>query len=200
VSALSLSIFIIAILLFASPTFLSHFFACVEMADVIGDKSELTLQSIVVPVVHEILGKDTVFHFKLQEDESIAHYISSFASVVITGPITFELSAPATSTVAASAAVAVIPDKYATFPTTRLQVKRLEGAISVKDAILVPAALTIEGKVRQVSTVLSHKTLLDFPPVVVGHLVVAGGSSASETTLTAHVPLALAGVAHRKTW
>lgn len=170
------------------------------MADVIGHRSELTSQSIVVPVVHEITGKDTVFHFKIQDDPSIAHYLGSFASVVITGPITFELSAPATSTVAASAAVAIVPDKYTDWPTTRLQVKRLEGSISVKDAILVPAALMIEGKVRQVSTTLSHKTLLDFPPVVVGHLVVAGGSATSETTLTAHVPLALSGVAHRKTW
>nr|QYF50216.1 MAG: hypothetical protein 2 [Xinjiang sediment deltaflexi-like virus 2] len=170
------------------------------MADIIGDKSELTSQSIVVPVVHEITGKNTSFHFKLQEDESIAHYLASFASVSITGPISFELSAPATSTVAASAAVAVVPDKYTTWPTTRLQVKRLEGAISVKDAILVPAALVIEGKVRQVSTTLSHKTLLDFPPVIVGHLVVAGGSDTSETTLTCHVPLSLSGVAHRKTW
>jgi len=170
------------------------------MSDVIGDKSELTLQSIVVPVVHEISGENTVFHFKLVDDPSIAHYLSSFASVVITGPITFELSAPATSTVAASCAVAIIPDKYTDYPVNRLQIKRLEGSISVKDAILVPAALTIEGKVRQVSTVLSHKTLLDFPPVVVGHLLVAGGTARSETTLTAHVPLALSGVAHRKTW
>lgn len=170
------------------------------MADVIGDKSDLTSQSIVVPVVHELLGQNVSFHFKIADDPSIAHYISSFASVVITGPIHFELSAPATSTVAASAAVAIIPDKYSDFPTTRLQVKRLEGAISVKDAILVPAALVLEGNVRQVSTVLSHRTLLDYPPVVVGHLVVAGGSASSETTLTAHVPLSLSGIAHRKTW
>lgn len=171
-----------------------------EVADVIGDRSELVQQSIVVPVVHEISGNNTAFHFRIVDDPSIEHYLGSFASVVITGPITFELSAPVTSTVAASAAVAVVPDKYRTWPTTRLQVKRLEGAISVKDAILVPAALVIEGNVRQVSTVLSHRTLLDFPPVIVGHLVVAGGTAASETTLTAHVPLALSGVAHRRTW
>lgn len=170
------------------------------MSEIVGDKSELSSQTIVVPVVHEITGKDVAFHFKIQDDESIQHYLGSFASVVVTGPITFELSAPATSTVAASAAVAIVPDKYTTWPTTRAQVKRLEGSISVKDAILVPAALTIEGAVRQVSTVLSHKTLLDFPPVVVGHLVVAGGSATSETTLTAHIPLKLSGVAHRKTW
>jgi len=169
-------------------------------SDVIGDRSELTQQSIVVPVVHEITGRDVAFHFRIAEDPSIVHYLGSFASVVITGPITFELSAPVTSTVAASAAVAVVPDKYADWPTTRLEVKRLEGAISVKDAILVPAALVIEGNVRQVSTVLSHRTLLDYPPVIVGHLVVAGGTASSETTLTAHVPLALSGVAHRKTW
>jgi len=171
-----------------------------EMADVIGDRSELTLQSITVPVVHEIRGNNVAFHFKIAEDESIVHYLGSFASVVITGPISFELSAPATSTVAASAAVAVVPDKYDTWPSSRIQVKRLEGSISVKDAILVPAALVIEGNVRQVSTTLSHRTLLDYPPVVVGHLVVAGGSATSETTLTAHIPLALSGVAHRKTW
>lgn len=170
------------------------------MADVIGDRSELTQQSIVVPVVHEITGSDTAFHFKIADDPSVAHYLGAFASVIITGSITFELSAPATATVAASAAIAVVPDKYTTWPTTRVQVKRLEGSISVKDAILVPAALVIEGNVRQVSTVLSHKTLLDFPPVVVGHLIVAGGNTNSQTTLTAHVPLALSGVAHRKTW
>jgi len=170
------------------------------MSEIVGDKSELTSQTITVPVVYEIKGKSAVFHFKVKDDPSIEHYLSSFASVTITGPITFELSAPATSTVAASAAIAVVPDKYTDWPTTRLQIKRLEGAINVKDAILVPAALTIEGHVRQVSTVLSHTTLLDYPPVIVGHLVVAGGSDSSETTLTAHIPLALSGVAHRKTW
>jgi hypothetical protein len=170
------------------------------MADIVGDKSELTSQTITVPVVHEVTGKNTAFHFKLKEDESIQHYLGSFASVKVTGPLTFELSAPASSTVAASAAVAVVPDKYHDFPTTRIQVKRLEGSISVKDAILVPAALVIEGKVRQVSTVLSHSTLLDYPPVIVGHLVVAGGTDTTQTTLTVHVPLALSGVAHRKTW
>jgi len=171
-----------------------------ESNDIIGDRSELKQQSIVVPVVHEIVGNNTPFHFKIAEDPSILHYLEAFAFVTITGPITFELSAPITSTVAASAAVAVVPDKYTSWPTLRLHVKRLEGAISVKDAILVPAALVIEGNVRQVSTVLSHKTLLDFPPVIVGHLVVAGGTAISETTLTAHVPLAVSGVCHRKTW
>lgn len=170
------------------------------MADIIGDKSELSSQTIVVPVVYEIKGKSTAFHFKIQEDESIAHYLGAFANVVIDGAITFELSAPASSTVAANAAVAIVPDKYDDWPTARVQVKRLEGSISVKDAILVPAALVIEGKVRQVSTALSHKTLLDYPPVVVGHLVVAGGTDSTETTLTAHVPLRVSGVAHKKTW
>jgi hypothetical protein len=70
----------------------------------------------------------------------------------------------------------------------------------VKDAILVPQALRVEGKVRQVSSILSHRTLVDYPPAVVGHLVVAGGTATSSTTLTAHVPLRLSGIAHRKTW
>jgi hypothetical protein len=167
---------------------------------VIGDKSDLSSQTIVVPVVHEITGADTAFYFKLQDDPSIKHYLSAFASVRITGALTFELSAPATPTVAASAVVAVIPDKYPDFPQQRVQVKRLEGSIVVKDAILVPAALVVEGHVRQVSTTLSHRTLLDFPPVVVGHLVVAGGKVNTETTITVYVPLAVSGVAHRKTW
>jgi hypothetical protein len=169
-------------------------------SDVVGDVAELSSQSVVVPVVTELKGSDTHFHFKLVDNDDIKHYLGAFALVKLGGPIQFELSAPVTSTVAATAAVAVIPDKYDTWPTTKAQVRRLEGAITVKDAILVPAALHVEGNVRQVSTVLSHRTLVDYPPAIVGHLSVAGGSSTSETTLVAHVPLLLSGVAHRKTW
>lgn len=170
------------------------------MASALGDLGELTDQRVVVPVVREIRGHDTAFHFRIAEDPAIAHYLSAFASVKISGPIQFELSAPITSTVAASAAVAIIPDKYNDWPTTKLQVRRLEGAVTVKDAILVPTSLQVEGRVRQVSLVLSHRTLVDFPPAVVGHLSVAGGTASSETTLTAHVPLVLSGIAHHKTW
>lgn len=170
------------------------------MSSEIGDLSELKDQHIVVPIVHEITGNSTAFHFRLTDDESILHYLGAFASVKISGPIQFELSAPVTSTIAATASIAVIPDKYTTWPTTKLQVRRLEGAITVKDAILVPSALHVEGRVRQVSLFLSHKTLVDYPPAIVGFLSVAGGNAASETVLTAHVPLILSGVAHRKTW
>jgi hypothetical protein len=170
------------------------------MTALVGDVTELSDQSIVVPVVCDIRGSDTAFHFRIVDDPSIVHYLGAFASVKISGPITFELSAPVTSTVAATAAVAVIPDKYTTWPTTKAQVRRLEGAITVKDAILVPATLQVEGKVRQVSLYLSHRTLVDYPPAVVGHLSVAGGGAQSETTLVAHVPILLSGVAHRKTW
>lgn len=170
------------------------------MSSVVGDTSELTDQSILVPVVHEITGHRQAFHFKIAEDESILHYLSAFASVKISGPLQFELSAPVTSTVAATASVAVIPDKYDDFPTENSQVRRLEGAVTVKDAILVPTALHVEGKVRQVSTFLSHDTLLDHKPVIVGYLTVAGGNAQSATTLTVHVPLVVSGVAHRKTW
>jgi hypothetical protein len=170
------------------------------MAGQIGDIAELSDRTIVVPVVQEITGKDTSFHFKIKEDTSIAHYLAAFASVRITGPLQFELSAPVSSTVAATAAIAVVPDKYNDYPDTRKQVMQLEGAITVKDAILVPSTLRLEGKVRQVSTSLQPATLIDYPPVVVGHLLVAGGTSTTTTTLTVHVPIVVDGVAHRKTW
>lgn len=170
------------------------------MSAEIGDVSDLNSQSIVVPVVHDIVGANTAFHFVLSDDPAVAYYLSAFASVKITGPLKFELSAPVTATVAASAAVAVIPNKYSDWPTTKSQVRSLEGSIVIKDAILVPAELQVEGRVRQVSSILSHKTLVDWPPAIVGHLTVAGGTAASSTSLTVHVPLQLSGVAHRKTW
>jgi len=172
----------------------------IAMSDAIGDISELTDRTIIVPVVTEITGSNTSFDFKIKEDDSILHYLAAFASVRITGPLAFELSAPATSTVAATAAIAVVPDKYDDWPTTRKQVQQLEGSIVVKDAILVPSTLKLEGRVRQVATSLQPATLIDYPPVVVGHLLVAGGSATTKTTLTVHVPIVVDGVAHRKTW
>jgi hypothetical protein len=170
------------------------------MSNVIGDVGELSDRTVIVPVVHEIVGKDASFHFRIKDDPSISHYLSAFASVRITGALQFELSAPVSSTVAASAVIAVVPDKYNSWPTTRLQVQQLEGAINVKDAILVPSSLKIEGRVRQVATSLQPATLIDFPPVIVGHLSVAGGVATTTTILTVHVPIVVDGVAHRKTW
>lgn len=170
------------------------------MSSVVGDVSDLSSKTVVVPVVQSLTGNSVSFNFKVADDPSIRHYLASFASVSIVGPITFEISAPATSTVAASAVVAVCPDKYADWPTTRLQVQRLEGNVHVKDAILVPTSLVVEGRVREVSSSLQPKTLLGYPPVVVGHLVVAGGSATTVTTLTAHISLQVDGIAHFRTW
>jgi len=170
------------------------------MANPIGSTSDLSDRAVVVPVVLELKGKACHFHLKIDEDTSIAHYLSSFASVVVTGTLQFELSAPVSSTVAATCVVAVVPDKYKDWPTTQLQIRRLEGAITIKDAILVPSSLTYEGKVREISSSLKPRTLLGHPPVIVGYLHVAGGSDSTVTTLTVHVPILADGIAHHKTW
>lgn len=170
------------------------------MAEQIGDVSELHKQTKVVHVVQPIVGADTPFHFRLVDTPAIASYLNSYALVKINGPLQFELSAPITSTVAATASIAVIPDKYEDWPETREQVAELEGSITVKDAILVPTSLVVEGEVAQVSIFLSHKTLTDYQPAIVGHLNVAGGSATSRSLLKVKVPLLLTGVAHRKTW
>jgi len=167
---------------------------------VIGTTSDLTSRTVIVPVVIPITGKSTPFQASLLTDPSIAHYLGAFASVSVVGPLSFELSAPATSSVAASAVVAVCPDKYKDWPKTREQVRRLEGSVQVKDAILVPTQLVVEGRVREVSSSLKPPTLVGYPPRIVGHLIVAGGTESTETTLTVHVHLALDGVAHLKTW
>jgi hypothetical protein len=166
----------------------------------IGDTGELADRTIVVPVVHTVTGNSVSFNLSLTADASISHYMSAFASVKISGPLRFEISAPATSTVAASAIIAVCPDKYDDWPTTRAQVQRLEGAVLVKDAILVPASLVLEGRVREVSSSLKPETLVGHPPRIVGHLSVAGGTAGTVTTITVHVPLLVDGVAHFKTW
>lgn len=170
------------------------------MSEQIGDIAETHKRTVKVNVVHPIDGQDTAWHFKLRDKAAISHYLSAFASVKITGPIEFHLSAPISSTQAAVSSVAVVPDKYDDWPTIDLQVRELEGAITIKDALLVPASLQFQGSVREVADILQPKTLVDFPPVVVGHLRVAGGSASTRTYLTAVVSLTLDGVAHRKTW
>lgn len=169
-------------------------------SSVVGSTEALTSNDVVVPVVIKLTGASAVVVQKLATHQDIVAYLERFALVEISGPLRFELSAPVSSTVAATIIAAVYPDKYPDQPTTAHQIRRLEGRIAAKDALLVPAELHVEGRVRQVSHCLSHATLTDYPPVLAVALGVAGGTAATETYLTVHVPLRCSGIAHRKTW
>jgi hypothetical protein len=168
--------------------------------DVIGDVSELSLQTLTVPATHSGTGNDVTGRFRLAENADLKHYIDGHATVNIVGDILLEVSGPVSSTIATTAIVALYPDKYTTSPTTRAHVAALEGRVNVQHSLLVGSVLAAPKKAREVGESLKVRTLVDFPPVVAFHVDIAGGDPQSQWTLTAHVPIAVGGVSHRKTW
>lgn len=170
------------------------------MNSLIGNLTELHDSNVVVPVNVSITGATGHFHVDLASNATVNHYLENNAVVYISGDLKFELSAPATSTVAGVAIIAVCPNKYTTWPTTRAQILALEGRVQVKDAILVPTNLRTEGAVREVSPHLKPKSLVGYTPVIVGHVTVAGGTATTVSDVTIHVPLYCDGLGHRKTW
>lgn len=169
-------------------------------SDVLGDVSELSLQTITVPATHSGTGHNCSGFFKLADTQEIRHYTNAHATVLVRGPITLEVSGPVSSTIATTAVVALYPDKYDTGPSTKAQVVSLEGRVNIQHSLLVGSVLGSPKNAREVGESLKIKTLVDYPPVVAFHVDIAGGSASSTWTLTAHVPISVGGVAHRKTW
>jgi len=169
-------------------------------SEVIGDVSELHLQTITIPAVHLGVGHNTTGHFKLTDNADLQHYINGHATVQIVGDIVLEVSGPVSSTIATSALVALYPDKYTTGPTVKAHVASLEGRVNIQHSLLVGSVTAAPKKSREVGESLKVKTLVDYPPVVAYHVDIAGGNANSAWTLTAHVPIVVGGVSHRKTW
>jgi len=168
--------------------------------NLLGDVSELRSQSVVVPATYSGTGHNVSGHFKLADTAELKHYIEGHAVVDVSGEILLEVSGPVSSTAATTAVVALYPDKYPDAPTTKSHVLSLEGRVSIQHSLLVASVIKAPGKAREVGDSLKIKTLVDYPPVVAFHVDVAGGSASSTWTLTAHVPIALSGVSHKKTW
>lgn len=167
---------------------------------VVGDTGELVKKTITAKATHRVTGASGHFHFKLAEAPGISKYFSSHAKVVIAGPITVTLSGPVTSTIATSASIAVIPDKYTDFPQTEDQVISLQGSTRVQHSLLVGAELRPLEFGHETAEQLKPKTLIDYPPVVVGHFTISGGAAASTALVVVSCPLVVEGVAHHKTW
>jgi len=170
------------------------------MAGIVGDVAELTRNTISAKATHKVTGVSGPFHFKLSDAPGISKYFSSHAKVTITGPITVSLSGPVSSTVATSASVAICPDKYTDWPFTEDQIVQLQGSVRVQHSLLVPPSSVPLLPGNEVAEQLKPKTLVDFPPVVVGYFTVAGGTATSTALIVVTVPLAVEGVAHHKTW
>jgi len=168
--------------------------------NVLGDVQELRLQTITVPATHSGVGSSVVGFFKLAETPELLHYISSHATVEITGEILLEVSGPVSSTSATTVVVALYPDKYDSGPTRKSHVTSLEGRVNIQHSLLVGSVLAAPKKAREVGESLKVKTLVDFPPVVAYAVDIAGGTATSAWTLTAHVPISVGGVSHHKTW
>jgi len=170
------------------------------MSDVIGDVSELKRNTITATAVYTFVGNSGAFHFRLSTAEGINKYFESHAKVKIVGQVFVRLSTDVSNTVAGSAAVAIVPDKYRDWPTTEEQVIQLQGATRASHTLLVdPTDYPIEFG-NETAVVLKPKTLIDYPPVVVGYIKVNGGTVTSRTHVLVKVPLLVEGVAHHKTW
>jgi len=171
-----------------------------RMSAVLGDTSELVRKTITAKATHQVTGISGAFHFRISEAPGIAKYFESHAKVTITGPVTALISGPVSSTVASTAAVAVVPDKYTDWPTTEDQVVQLQGSDRVQHSLLVPPTALPITFGNETAEQLKPKTLVDYPPVVVGHFTIAGGNAQSRALIVLTVPLTVEGVAHHKTW
>jgi len=170
------------------------------MSDVIGDTSELVKKTIVATATHRVTGTSSVFHFELSSASGISKYFESHAKVTISGPVHVSVSGPVSSTVATSASVAVVPGKYRDWPTSEDQIVQLQGSVRVQHSLLVPPTSVPIAFGNETAETLKPKTLVDYPPVVVGHVVIAGGTATSTALVVLTVPLLVEGVAHHKTW
>jgi len=170
------------------------------MASVLGDVSELSGNTIVAKATHRVSGTSGSFFFRIAEAPGIAKYFASHQKVTISGPVSVSVSGPVTSTISTSATVAFIPDKYSDFPTTEDQIVELQGSIRVQHSLLVGAETKPIQFGHETTEQLKPSTLVDYPPVVVGHFQVAGGSASSNVLVVVTCPLTVTGVAHHKSW
>jgi len=170
------------------------------MSDLIGDTSELVRNSIVAKATHQVVGVSGHFHFKICDAPGLASYFLSHAKVSITGPVSVYIAGPVTPTTATSAVVAICPDKYSDWPTTEAQIIQLQGSVRVQHSLLVPATHTPIEFGHEITELLKPRTLIDYPPVVVGHFTVSGGTTTSATTIIVEVPITVSGLSHNRTW
>jgi hypothetical protein len=166
----------------------------------IGDTAELVRKTIEAKATHKVRGVTGSFHFKISEADGISKYFDSHAKVTITGPVTATVSGPVSSTVATSVSIAVIPDKYDDFPSEEEEVIQLQGSVRVQHSLIVGAEKAVVQFGHETAEQLKPKTLVDYPPVVVGHYTVAGGTASSSAIVVISCPLTVEGVAHHKTW
>jgi len=170
------------------------------MATVVGDTAELVRNTITAAATHRVTGSSGTFNFLLSDAPGIAKYFRSHAKVTIKGQVSVLVTGPISSTVATTAAVAVCPAKYSTWPTTEEQVVQLQGSIRVQHSLLVPPVSLPILFGNETAEQLKPKTLVDYPPHVVGHFTIAGGTATSTALIVLTVPLLVEGVAHHKTW
>lgn len=170
------------------------------MSEVVGDVSELHKNSISARAVIRLEGPSGAFHLALSKAQGFNKYFESHAKVSIVGPLKVSVTGPVTSTIAIRAVVAVIPDKYTDFPTEEGQIHQLQGATTVLHSLLVPVSKPVVAFGNETTEQLKPRTLVDYPPVVVGHFTVAGGNATTVSHLVVEATLALSGVAHHKTW
>lgn len=166
----------------------------------IGDVAELVGKTIVAKATHRVTGSSGHFHFKLSEAPGIAKYFLSHARVAITGPVTVTVSGPVSSVIATSCSIAVIPDKYDSYPTSEEQVIELQGSTRVQHSLIVGAEDKPIQFGHETTEQLKPKTLIDHPPVIVGFYVIAGGTATSTALVVVSCPITVEGVAHHRTW
>lgn len=169
-------------------------------SSVIGDTAELTRTTIVAKATHRVVGQTGAFHFRLHDAPGVSKYFESHAKVSVQGVAKLSVSGPTSSTVSTSVTAAVVPDKYSSWPSTEEQVVQLQGSARVQHSLLVPPSSVPLIFGNEVADLFKPKSLVGYPPVVVGHFTVAGGSAASAVIVVVELTLSLDGVAHHKTW
>jgi hypothetical protein len=170
---------------------------------ILGDIPELSSIHIVARATHGVTGSSGHFEFLLSSASGISQYFSSHSYVRISGPVTFAISGPLSSSIASSVVVAAIPDKFggsSDVPTTEAQIVQIPGANRAQHSLLVPTAFVPLTFPHEVADLLKPKTLIDFPPRIVGHYTIAGGSTQSKAIIVLSVPLEVKGTAFHKTW
>jgi len=167
---------------------------------VIGDVAELTKKTITAKATHKVQGVSGSFHFRISDAPGVSKYFQSHARVTISGPVTVLISGPTSAAIASTVVVAICPDKYDNWPSSEEQIIQLQGSERVQHSLLVPPTSIAVQFGNETAEQLKPRTLVDYPPVVVGYYTIAGGTAASAAHVVLSLPLIVEGVAHHKTW
>jgi len=173
------------------------------MSEVIGDTSDLHVNTIPFNAVHTLTGAHGSFAFKLEEASGLKHLLTARASVrIVSDSLTCQVIGPASAAKAVSAHVAVIPHTTNAddLPTTPAHVLTIGGSAFIQHSLYVGALPAPLNFAQEVAHQIKPTPILGGPPMVVGHYTVTGGVNTDTVFLRVSGVISVDGIGFVKPW